>query len=186
MEPGNFNSNLSAIIWVVQLLIFYHGALEEQQGYGETLKIVKAYCDEYLQQTVETPMGEILRWRLLLFRVLGASVGTHEASWDETEQVLTYKNTELRMDQIPCLLKSEYQGCSQLLYDDLMLGLKNLRRMEPYVLKDGVNVDTVGWNFTQHRDNTDVLKGTDSTLLADIRQSQRLCHILLVEDSRSL
>ena len=89
-------------------------------------------------------MGEILRWRLLLFRVSGASVGTHEASWDETEQVLTYENTELRMDQIPCLLKSEYQGCSQLLYDDLMLGLKNLRRMEPYVLKDGVNVDTVG------------------------------------------
>jgi hypothetical protein len=51
MEPGNFNSNLSAIIWVVQLLIFYHGALEEQQGYGETLKIVKAYCDEYLQRS---------------------------------------------------------------------------------------------------------------------------------------
>jgi hypothetical protein len=185
MEPGNFNSNLSAIIWVVQLLIFYHGALEEQQGYGETLKIVKAYCDEYLQQTVETPMGEILRWRLLLFRVSGASVGTHEASWDETEQVLTYENTELRMDQIPCLLESEYQGCSQLLYDDLMLGLKSLRRMEPYALKDGVNVDTVGWNFTQHRDNTDVLKGADSTLLANIRQSQRLCHIFLVKDSRS-
>ena len=80
MEPRNFNSNLLAIIWVIQLLIFYHGALEEQQGYRETLKIVKAYCDEYLQQTVETPMGEILRWRLLLFRVSGASVRTHEAS----------------------------------------------------------------------------------------------------------
>jgi hypothetical protein len=85
MEPGNFNSSLSAIIWIVQLLIFYDSALKEQQGCGKTLKLVKIYCDEYLQQTVETPMGEILRWRLLLFRVSGTSIGTHEASWDESE-----------------------------------------------------------------------------------------------------
>jgi hypothetical protein len=112
MEPGNFNSSLSAIIWIMQLLIFYDSALKEQQGCGKTLKLVKAYCDEYLQQTVETPIGEILRWRLLLFRVSGTSIGTHEASWDKSEQVLTYENTELRMDQIPSLLESEYQGCS--------------------------------------------------------------------------
>jgi hypothetical protein len=80
MEPGNFNSSLSAIIWIVQLLIFYDSALKEQQGYGQTLSLVKAYYDGYLQQTVETPMGEILRWRLLLFKVSGASVSTHKAS----------------------------------------------------------------------------------------------------------
>ena len=61
MEPGSFNSSLSAIIWIVQLLVFYDSALREQRGCGNTLKLVKAYCDEYLQQTVETPMGEILR-----------------------------------------------------------------------------------------------------------------------------
>ncbi|KAI7722348.1 hypothetical protein KC353_g581, partial [Hortaea werneckii] len=64
MEPGNFNSSLSAIIWVVQLLVFYDSALKEQQGCGKTLELVRSYCDQYLQQTVETPMGEILRWRL--------------------------------------------------------------------------------------------------------------------------
>ena len=57
-------------------------------------------------------MGEILRWRLLLFRVLGTSIGIHGASWNESEQVLTYENTELRMDQILSLLESKYQGCS--------------------------------------------------------------------------
>jgi hypothetical protein len=186
IEPGNFNSILSAIIWVVQLLVFYDSALKEQQGRGETLKLVKEYCDQYLQQTVEAPMGEILRWRLLLFRVSGTSVGTHEASWDESEQVLTYENTELRMDQIPSLLESEYQGCSRLLYDDLMLGLKSLRRIEPCMLKDGVNVDTVRWNFTQHRDNVDLLKNADGALLANIKQSDQLCRIFLVEDKRSL
>jgi hypothetical protein len=75
----------------------------------------------------------------------GASVGTHEASWDENEEVLTYEDTEVRMDQIPSLLASEYQGCCQLLYDDLMLGLKGLRQMSPRFLKDGVNV--IGFDF---------------------------------------
>lgn len=185
IEPGNFNSSLSAIIWVVQLLVFYDSALKEQQGRGEILKLVKAYCDKYLQQTVETPMGEILRWRLLLFRVSGTSIGTHEASWDESEQVLTYENTELRMDQIPSLLESEYHGCSQLLYDDLILGLRSLRRIQPRMLKDGVNVDNVRWNFTQHRDNSDILKGADGALLANIRQSEQLSRIFLVENSQS-
>ena len=57
--------------------------------------------------------------------------------------MLTYEDTELRMDQIPSLLKSEYQGCSRLLYDDLMLGVKSLQQIEPRILKDSVNVDTV-------------------------------------------
>jgi hypothetical protein len=57
--------------------------------------------------------------------------------------VLTYENTELRIDQILSLLELEYQGYSQLLYDDLMLGLKSLRWIEPRILKDGVYVDTV-------------------------------------------
>jgi hypothetical protein len=180
MEPGNFNSSLSAIIWVVQLLIFYDSALKEQQGYGKTLDLVKACCDNYLQQTVETPMGEILRWRLLLFKVSGASVGTHEVSWDESEEVLTYEDTELHMDQVPSLLASEYQGCCQLLYDDLMLGLKDLRRMSPHLLKDGVNVDTVRWNFTQHRDNATTLNGTERALTKAIERSEQLCRIFLV------
>jgi hypothetical protein len=99
--------------------------------------------------------------------------------------VLTYENTELRMDQIPSLLESEYQGCSQLLYNDLMLGLKSLRRIEPRMLKDSVNVDTVRWNFTQHRDNVDLLKRADSALLANIKQSEQLYRVFLVGDERS-
>ncbi|KAM0718343.1 hypothetical protein Q7P37_006675 [Cladosporium fusiforme] len=54
MEPGNFNSSLSAMIWIVQLLVFYDSALKEQRGYRKTLKLLKAYCDEYLQQTEDT------------------------------------------------------------------------------------------------------------------------------------
>jgi len=183
LEPGNFNSNLSAIIWVVQLLIFYDSARKERDGQGKTLDHVKHYCEDFLQQTVETPMGEILRWRLLLFRVSKDTVGDHEAFWDESEQVLTYEDTEIHMDQIPTLLESEYRHCRRLLYDDLMFGIKDVGLMHAWALKDGANVDIVGWNFTQHRDNEPLLKGAGKTLLAAIERSDQLCRLFLTNSA---
>ena len=43
--------------------------------------------------------------------------------------MLTYEDTELHIDYIPTLLVSEYDECRRLLYDDLMFGLKDFRRM---------------------------------------------------------
>lgn len=93
-------------------------------------------------------MGEILRWRLLLFKISKESISNNEAYWDEREQVLTYEETELRMDQIPTLLVSEYQNCHRLLYEDLMMNQKTICHMHSWTLKDGPNVDTIDWNFT--------------------------------------
>jgi hypothetical protein len=53
------------------------------------------------------------------------------------------------------------------------------------MLRDGVNVDTIRWNFAQHRDNANVLKGADSALLANIKQSEQLCRVFLVDDKQS-
>lgn len=182
MEPGNFNSNLSAIIWVVQLLIFYDSARKEQQGRGETLTLVKRCCARYLQQTVETPMGEILRWRLLLFKISKESISDHEVSWDESEEVLTYENTELRMDQIPTLLASEYQECHRLLYGDLMMNQRTIFNMHSWALKDGPSIDTIDWSFIQHRDNAHLVKGTDTALLSAIDRSKQLSHVFMLDD----
>jgi superfamily II DNA helicase RecQ len=181
MEPGNFNSHLSAIIWVVQLLIFYDSARKERQGQGETLALVKQRCENCLQQTVDTPMGEILRWRLLLFRISKDSVGTHQATWDEDEEVLRYEDTELHMSDIPRLLLSEYKECRQLLYENLMFGIRGIRHMHSWALKDNMDVDTVGWNFSQHRDNAAYLKGCDRALLSAIQQSESLGKIFLTK-----
>jgi hypothetical protein len=49
IEPGNFSSHLSAMIWIVQLLVFYDSARKEQQGNGTTLAHVKRCCKDYLQ-----------------------------------------------------------------------------------------------------------------------------------------
>jgi hypothetical protein len=56
--------------------------------------------------------------------------------------------------------------------------------MDIQILKGGVNIDTIGWNLTQHRDNTDTLKGTENALLKAIQQSDQLCRVFLVENSR--
>ena len=80
MEPGNFNSHLSAIIWVVQLTIFYDSARKENREQGDTTQLVKQYYAHFLQQTVNTLIGEILRWRLLLFRILKDTISDHQAN----------------------------------------------------------------------------------------------------------
>jgi superfamily II DNA helicase RecQ len=185
LEPGNFNSHLSAIIWVVQLLLFFDSARKEKLGEGDTLAHVRQQSERCLQQTVETPMGEILRWRLLLFRVSKDTVGEHEALWDEEEQVLTYESVELHMDDIPKLLRSEYRDCQTLLYEDLMFGVKGIYHMSAWSLKDSAEVDTVGWSFVQHRDNAPLLKSADKVLLRAIEGSTRLCQLFLVSRPRS-
>lgn len=181
MAPGNFNSHLSGIIWVVQLLVFYDSAQKELRDEGDTLTLVKQCCERNLQQTVDTPMGEILRWRLLLFTVSMNTVGTHQATWDEDEEVLRYKDTELQMDHIPTLLGSEYHECRRFLYDDLMFANKSIRHMQASILKDNMDVHTVDWNFCQHRDNQTLLQGSDRILLSAIERSDVLCRLYLVE-----
>lgn len=101
--------------------------------------------------------------------------------------MLTFEDTELRMDQIPTLLVSEYNDCRRLLYDDLMFGVEGLRRMHTCALRDNGSVDTIDWNFTQHRDsdNDNILQGAQRVLLSSMEQSNQLCRLFLDEDKRS-
>lgn len=181
MEAGNFNSHLSAVIWVAQLLIFYSSAHAEQRGEGSTLSLVKQCCEKYLQQATETPMGEILRWRLLLFKISKDSVSDHQAEWDETEEVVTFEGTKLHMSQIPTLLLSEYNGCRQLLRNELMLGITGLPRMHAYALKDNASIETFDWSFTQHPENARLMKDRDKALLMAIERSENLCQLFTEE-----
>jgi hypothetical protein len=104
-ESGNFNTFLSGLIWVAQLIIFHASASLEQSGLRTTLGRIKEYCERFLQPETETPMGEILGWRLLLFTVSKEAVGPHRATpghpWTRTRKILTYGDTDLYMDQVP-------------------------------------------------------------------------------------
>ncbi len=119
---------------------------------------LKTGASDICSKPLKTPLGEILRWRLLLFQISRDSVSGRHAEWDEDEQVLTYEDTELHLDQIPILLACEYDECRRILYEDLMFGLKDLRRMHAWSLKDNPAAAVVGWEFTQHRENAYLLQ----------------------------
>ncbi|KAG4427988.1 hypothetical protein IFR05_016528, partial [Cadophora sp. M221] len=113
-EPGNYNSCLSGVIWVAQLIIFHASACLEKAELGDTLERIEQYCGKFLKQNTETPMGEILGWRLLLFTISKEVVGPHQAQWDVDEKVLTYRDVDLHMDHVPRLLLSDFQQAQHL------------------------------------------------------------------------
>jgi hypothetical protein len=173
-EAGNYNSFLSGLIWVVQLMIFHASVSLEKAGHGNTLDLIKGYCERFLQPETETPMGEILGWRLLLFTVSKDVVGTHQAEWDPEEKILTYGDVDLPMDQVPRLLLSEYTQAHQFLYTELMFGVQTLPRIQAWALKDNLDADTFGWCWGQHCENAVLLKGSATALLTAIQASKPL------------
>ncbi|TVY12548.1 hypothetical protein LARI1_G009653, partial [Lachnellula arida] len=173
-EPGNYNSFLSGLIWVVQLLIFHASVSLEKAGHGNTLDLIKEYCERFLRPETETPMGEILGWRLLLFTVSKEVVGSHQAEWDPDETILTYGDVDLSMDQVPRLLLSEFTQARQFLYNELMFGVPNLPRIQAWALKDNLDAEAFGWFWGQQRENADLLKGSATALLTAIQASRPL------------
>ncbi len=113
-------------------------------------------------------MGEILGWRLLLFAVSKEAVGQHQAHWDVDEKVLTYKDTDLHMGQVPQLLLSEFEQARRLIYDELMFSAQNLPRMRAWALKDNLDAGAFGWCFSQHQENAGLLGPLTGSLLAAI------------------
>ena len=181
MRPGDYSSHLSGLIWVVQLLVFHHSASQELRGSGGTLKSIKRICEKFLQQTAESPVGELLRWRLLLLRISKDDVGAHQARWDGDEQILTYDDTELRMDEVPKLLLSEYEQACELLYGELMFGAQQLPRTHAWALRDNLDCDAFGWFFGLHRENAGLLEGRDRALRTVIQNSKPLRDSFLAE-----
>ncbi len=59
------------------MLIFYTSVCLEKAELGKTLERIEQYYGQFLRQDTETPMGEILGWRLLLFTVSKEVVGPH-------------------------------------------------------------------------------------------------------------
>ncbi|KAK4902397.1 hypothetical protein LTR49_027085 [Elasticomyces elasticus] len=181
MKPGNFSSDLSKMIWVAQLIIFYDSARLERAGQGRTLTSIQECCANYLHQGNETPMGEILRWRLLLFHVRDHSVGDRQAEWNEQEDAVTFEGITLSMDHISTLLTSEYQQCRRILYEELMLNTKDFRHMYAPALQDRSDVETVHWSFLDCPANMELLRGANCLLLDAIEQSNTLRRVFVIQ-----
>ncbi|RKK93567.1 hypothetical protein BFJ70_g17731, partial [Fusarium oxysporum] len=66
-EPGNFNSNLSALTWTAQLILFDFVCFQKQDDEDGIPDLLDQMCKKYFQQMAETPFGHVLQWRLYLF-----------------------------------------------------------------------------------------------------------------------
>jgi superfamily II DNA or RNA helicase len=178
-EAHNFNSILSGLVWVAQLLLFYHAAAEERRGRGRVEATVARLSRDVLKPDAGTAIGELLRWRSYLFAVAKNTVTAHTALWDESEQVLTYAATRLCLGEIPRLLRLEYQRCAEVLYEDLLLGLPGLSVAAQSALADNGASTHRGYYFLDHPDNAALAASSATAVVRRIVRSpqHRACFL---------
>jgi Lhr-like helicase len=174
MEPGNFNSHLSALTWTAQLLIFDHACFEERDNEDQIPVRLSKICRKYFQQLAETPFGHILQWRLYLFPVGKADIAKHQARWSLDGQVVTYRGVELPMSHVPRLVTSEFQQASSLLHDELMFQTEDLAPMQSWRLQDDLDLEDFGASWISLRSNAEFVSQSGVALLRLIRASAEL------------
>jgi hypothetical protein len=59
-ELGYFNTCLSGLIWVTQLIILHASTTLEKVGAGDALPLINEYCHSFFRQDTEMLMGEVL------------------------------------------------------------------------------------------------------------------------------
>lgn len=172
-EPGNFNKHLSAMVWLTQLLLFHDCARRADLEGSSALRLVREGVDAWMSREAETPMGELLGWRLLLFGVSRNTVASSEAYWDEAGEVVTYNGVELPLSCVPTLLASEHAHAYRRLYEDLLLS-QPVRRLRSSRLHDNAAVEVAGWHLALSPENAEQLEGCGDALLRAIRDTDSL------------
>ncbi|KFZ24689.1 hypothetical protein V502_00827 [Pseudogymnoascus sp. VKM F-4520 (FW-2644)] len=173
-EPGNFNSHLSALTWVAQLVIFDYACFHEQDDEDQIPVFLARICKKFFQQLAETPFGHILQWRLYLFKVGKAAIAKHQARWSLDGQTVEYRGIELQMTQVSQLVLSEYQKAHSLLWDELLFGAKDLIPMESWRLKDDLDLEDFGGSWLSHPSNSEFLNGAELALFRRIQGNPKL------------
>lgn len=167
-EPGNFNSRLSALIWVAQMLLFEHACDLSGDDDDRVLEILDGLCQSYLRIHAESAFGLMLGWRSYLFEVARHSVSRHQAVWSPDGQVVTYQGVSITLDQVTQLVRSEYQQAYDLLHSELLLGADNLDPLEAWRLTDDLDLGTFGGSWVTLAANSDVVAGAEHALLRTI------------------
>ncbi|KFY23902.1 hypothetical protein V491_02362 [Pseudogymnoascus sp. VKM F-3775] len=180
-EPGNFNSNLSAITWTAQLIIFDYACFNEQEDEDQIPAFLSTICKEYFQQLAETPFGHILQWRLYLFQVGKAAIARHQTRWSLYGQTVEYRGLEVQMSHVSQLIVSEYQQAHSLLYEELMFKAKNLIPMQSWRLKDDLDMEDFGGSWLSHPGNAEFVEKADRALFQCIQESAELRAMFLIE-----
>ncbi|KAM6508149.1 hypothetical protein FALCPG4_018036 [Fusarium falciforme] len=184
-EPGNFNSDLSALVWTAQLVLFEFVCFTKRDREAEIADLLEELCQKYFHQMAETPFGHILQWRLYLFSASRDAQAEEQARWSLDGQTINYRGTKLHMDQVPQLVSSEFRQAHSLLYDELLLGCKDISPVEAWRLEDDLDTDEYGDSWLRDPRNADVLGPTEDALLLEIESRESLRQAFVQTEGRS-
>ncbi|KAK2924479.1 hypothetical protein FoTM2_014757, partial [Fusarium oxysporum f. sp. vasinfectum] len=178
-EPGNFNSNLSALTWTAQLILFDFVCFQKQEDEDGIPDLLDQMCKKYFQQMAETPFGHVLQWRLYLFAASRTSLTKHQARWSLDGETVDYMGTKLHMEQVTQLVESEFRQAHSLLYDKLLFGMRDVAPIEAWRLHDDLDVDDYGASWLTDERNREILAGTHDALLRQIEERADLRQVFV-------
>ena len=95
-------------------------------------------------------------------------VAKHFVTWTEDQTALTYAGVEFQLKHFKKLIRSKFRRCSQLLYEDLLLGIAHVR-LQPVQLHDTDANSQPGFSFVKHPANRLLLAGAGDLVLGEIK-----------------
>ncbi|KAG5934179.1 hypothetical protein E4U59_006368 [Claviceps monticola] len=171
-EAGNYNSNLSKLIWMAQVLLFesvYHHHVNN--GGGSITSQLKKLCEKFLHLAQDTAFARILSWRLYLTKVSKGAIASNQARWSSDGRQITYRGTALSItEHIPQLILAQYQRAYELLFDTLLFGEQSLGPVQPGKLDDDLDDKAFNSSWLTHPKNAKLLSGANSVLMKCIAQ----------------
>jgi hypothetical protein len=183
-KPGNFNSNLSALTWTAQLILFDFVCFQKQDDEDGIPDLLDQMCKKYFQQMTETPYGHILQWRLYLFVASSTELTTYQARWSLDGETVDYMGKQLRMEQVSQLALSEFRQAQSLLYDELLFGTEDVAPIEAWRLSDDLDLEDYGASWITDNRNREILAGTPDALLRQIEGRASLRRAFIRSDQR--
>ncbi|KAF9767808.1 hypothetical protein IL306_014962 [Fusarium sp. DS 682] len=183
-DPGNFNSNLSALTWTAQLILFDFVCFQKQDDEDRIPDLLDQMCKKYFQQMTETPYGHILQWRLYLFVASSTELTTYQARWSLDGETVDYMGKQLRMEQVSQLALSEFRQAQSLLYDELLFGMEDVAPIEAWRLNDDLDLEDYGASWITDNRNREILAGTHDALLRQIEGRASLRRAFIRSDQR--
>jgi superfamily II DNA or RNA helicase len=181
-KPGNFNSNLSSLIWTAQVLLFDFVCFKKQDDEDGIPDMIDEICRRYFQQMAETPFGHILQWRLYLFAASSTNLTEHQARWSLDKETVDYRGAELHMDHVSQLVASEFRQAHTILYEELLFGKDDIAPVEAWRLHDDLDQDDFGASWMSHERNREILVGTHDALLRHIEEKAALRRVFIRPD----
>jgi superfamily II DNA helicase RecQ len=200
MEPGSFNSHLSALIYCGQLWIFRFacdkvdsqtsmlgGSRERDPDVDDGLdQALEFYMQEFFSNEQSKPYGSILLWRRRLFNITKETMVDRVARWDPaTRTVVSFLGRSVSMDQLRLLCHKTIERARCTLYDQLLFAAEHLPRLRPEDLQETDHERTPGWWFGKHRQNATVLRGHKEALAEHVASTPNLRSLWMEEQDFS-